>query len=159
MVQTDIKRLLAFSSISHLGLVMLFFGVGAYVAALFVLLTHAFSKSCLFLSAGSVIHGCRGETRIGRMGGLWKPLPITAGTFMLAMLSLCGTPWLSGFFGQEMGLSLVHRYAYALPSHYGPLLWWIPFITMFLVALYMWRCWWLIFGGAPRDLELYETAP
>ncbi len=158
LVQTNLKRILTFSTVSHMGLIMLFFGCGAYVAALFVLVVHAFCKACLFLAAGSVLHSCHGETHLRRMGGLWKSLPITAATFMLAMLSLCGTPWLSGFFGQGMGMAIVKQYAYALPGFYGRLLWWIPACTIYLIAIYMWRCWWLVFGGKPRDLELRDAA-
>jgi len=158
LVQTHLKRLLAYSSVSHLGLVMLFFGAGAYVAALFVMVVHAFCKACLFLAAGSVLQSCRGETQLRRLGGLWKRLPITAGTFLLAMLSLCGTPWLAGFFAQGMGLDTLHKYALALPGSYGPLLWWIPALTLFITAFYMWRCWWLVFGGRARDPELDAAA-
>jgi NADH:ubiquinone oxidoreductase subunit 5 (subunit L)/multisubunit Na+/H+ antiporter MnhA subunit len=158
LVQTNLKRILACSTVSSIGFVMLFFGCGAYVAALFVLFTHAFAKACLFLAGGSVLHSCRGENQLRRMGGLWKRLPITAGTFMVCMLSICGAPWLSGFFSQQMGMSIVQQYANALPGRYGLLLWWIPSIAIGVTAVYMWRCWWLVFGGKSRDPELQDSA-
>jgi NADH-quinone oxidoreductase subunit L len=158
LVQTNLKRILAYSTVSNIGFVMLFFGCGAYVAALFILFTHAFAKACLFLAGGSVLHSCHGETQLRRMGGLWRRLPITAGTFMVCMLSICGAPWLAGFFSQQMGMSIVQQYAYALPGRYGPLLWWIPSIAICVTAFYMWRCWWLVFGGKSRDPDLQDTA-
>ncbi len=164
LVQTDIKRVLAYSTISQIGYMMLFLGAGGYVAGLLHLFTHAFFKACLFLSAGSVIHALHHEQRLEQMGGLWKKLPVTAGAFLIGTLALIGTPWFSGAYSKELGLAVVYDYARALvPSstghnHYAMLLFWIPACTTYLTAFYMGRCWWLAFAGKPRNEDLHEEA-
>ncbi len=158
LVMTDIKKVLAYSTISQLGFMILFLGCGGYVAGLFHLITHAFFKACLFLGAGSVIAGCHHEQEITRMGGLWRKLPITALTFGLAVFAIAGTPLFSGYYSKDLGLAVVHDYAAALPGPYGMLLFWIPSATAYLTAFYMWRLWWLTFGGKPREMEVWEHA-
>ncbi len=172
LVQTDIKRVLAYSTISQIGYMMLFLGAGGYVAGLLHLFTHAFFKACLFLSAGSVIHALHHEQRLEQMGGLWKKLPVTAGAFLIGTLALIGMPWFSGAYSKELGLAVVYDYASALVpasmgaggagggggGHYAMLLFWIPACTTYLTAFYMVRCWWLAFGGKNRNEELMEEA-
>ena len=92
LLQNDIKKVLAYSTVSQLGYMFLAVGVGAYGAGIFHLYTHAFFKALLFLGAGSVIHGCHEEQDIRYMGGLWRPMPVTFATYAVGMLALCGFP-------------------------------------------------------------------
>ncbi len=165
LVQTDLKKVLAYSTISQLGFMMLFLGAGGYVAGLYHLLTHAFFKACLFLAAGSVIHALHHQQELRKMGGLWKKLPITAAASLVAVLAISGAPYFSGFYSKELGLASVYLFAQALPNAagtngggYAMLLFWVPVIASFLTAFYMWRCWWLTFGGKSRDEDLHEHA-
>src|SRR5207248_2549195 len=107
--QNDIKKVLAYSTISQLGYMFLAVGTGAYVAAIFLMITHAFYKALLFLGAGSVMHGLHDEQDMNRMGGLRKFLPVTAGTFIVAWLAIAGVPPFSGFFSK--GDVLLNAYA------------------------------------------------
>ncbi len=157
LVATQIKRVLAYSTISQLGYMMLFLGCGGYVAGLFQLITHAFFKSTLFLAAGSVIHGVNHEHDIRRMGGLWRRMPITAGAFLVGALAITATPWFSGYYSKELGMAAVGGYSFALGGD-GKLLFYVSAAATFLTAFYMWRCWWLVFGGKPRDQDLYDRA-
>src|SRR5512132_3588292 len=113
LVQTDIKKVLAYSTVSQLGLMFLAAGVGAYGVAIFHVYTHAFFKACLFLGAGSVIHAMSGEQDITKMGGLAKKIPITFATFAIATLAIAGIPPLAGFFSKD---EIVW---YAFASSYG----------------------------------------
>ncbi len=158
VVQTDIKKVLAFSTISQLGYMMLFLGVGCFTAGTFHLITHAFFKACLFLGAGSVIAGCHHEQEMTKMGGLWRKMPITALTFLISVLAISGTPYTSGFFSKDLGLAAAFEYATNLPKPWGMIFFWAPTATAYLTAFYMWRCWWLTFGGKPRDQHVYEHA-
>lgn len=158
VVQTDIKKVLAYSTISQLGYMILFLGTGGYVAGLFHLITHAFFKACLFLGAGSVIAGCHHEQEMTKMGGLWRKMPITAVTFLISVLAISGAPFTSGFFSKDLGLAGAFEYASALPQPWGMVFFWAPTATAYLTAFYMWRCWWLTFGGKPRDHHVYEHA-
>ena len=98
LVQTDIKKVLAYSTVSQLGYMFLGLGVGAYAAGVFHVMTHAFFKALLFLGAGSVIHGMSEEQDIRKMGGLKSKMPTTYGTFAIGCLAIAGFPLLSGFF-------------------------------------------------------------
>jgi NADH-quinone oxidoreductase subunit L len=165
LVQTDLKRLLAYSTISQLGFMMLFLGCGGYVAGLFHLLTHAFFKASLFLGAGAIIYGCNHVQDIRKLGGLWRKMPITAFAWLVAVLAISGTPYLSGFFSKELGLSVVAQYVDALPRYpvhsFGwatHILYWIPVGVSYLTSIYMWRGWWLVFAGKPRDEEIHAAA-
>src|SRR5262245_14296889 len=101
IAQTDIKKVLAYSTVSQLGYMFLAMGVGAHGAGIFHLLTHAFFKACLFLGSGSVIHAMGGEQDMRKMGGLWSKLPSTAKTFLIATLAITGCPFLAGFFSKD----------------------------------------------------------
>jgi NADH-quinone oxidoreductase subunit L len=124
IVQTDIKKVLAYSTISQLGFMFLALGVGAYGVAVFHLYTHAFFKACLFLGAGSVIHALGGEQDIRNMGGLAKRIPITFATFAVATAAIAGLPPLAGFFSKDEIL----WFAFASESGGSPLLW-LTFLT------------------------------
>ena len=139
MVVTDLKRVLAYSTISHLGLMMLTLGSFGYAAAIFHLVAHGFSKAMLFLGAGSVMHSMNDETDIRKMGGLRKVMPVTALTFAIGALSLGGIPVFSGFWSKDEALLAVldHR-VYLLA---------FAFIVAFMSALYMARVWFTVFLG------------
>jgi NADH-quinone oxidoreductase subunit L len=135
VVQTDIKRVLAYSTISQLGFMFLALGVGAYGVAVFHLYTHAFFKACLFLGAGSVIHALGGEQDIRRMGGLAKRIPVTFVTFAVATAAIAGLPPLAGFFSKDEIL----WFAFASERGGSPLLWAVASVTALLTAFYMFR--------------------
>jgi NADH-quinone oxidoreductase subunit L len=143
LVQTDIKRIIAYSTISQLGYMFLGCGVGAYAAAIFHLATHAFFKALLFLGAGSVIHGLGGEQDIRRMGGLRRHMPITAWTFLVGALANAGIFFLAGFWSKDEIL-----YGAASTGHWG--VWALGAGGAFLTAFYMMRCYYLTFEGTLR---------
>ncbi len=159
LVQTDIKKVLAYSTISQLGFMFLALGVGAYAVAVFHLFTHAFFKAALFLGAGSVIHALSGEQDIRRMGGLARRIPWTSGTFLVATAAIAGLPPLAGFFSKDEILW------FALASGQGGSvwLWLLGSLTAFLTALYMFRLYWLVFLGrsrmAPEVAEHVHESP
>ena len=115
LVMTDIKKVLAYSTVSQLGYMMLALGVGGWVAGLFHLLTHAFFKALLFLCSGSVIYGCHHEQEMMRMGGLYPKMKTTALTMLTGVLAISGIPFFSGWYSKDMilaqalGFGLVHR--------------------------------------------------
>jgi NADH-quinone oxidoreductase subunit L len=150
IVHTDIKKVLAYSTVSQLGFMFLALGVGAYGVAIFHVLTHAFFKACLFLGAGSVIHALGGEQDVRRMGGLRKRIPITFATFAVATAAIAGLPPLAGFFSKDEIL----WYAFAGTAG-SPLLWGVAALTALMTAFYMFRLLWLTFMGASRmDAEV-----
>ena len=140
--QDDIKKVLAYSTVSQLGYMFLALGSGAYVAALFHLMTHAFFKALLFLGAGSVIHAMSGEQSIYKMGGLRKHMKITHITFLIATLAISGFPLLSGFFSKDLILEETFVYS--------PFLWLIGIITAVFTSFYMFRLLFLVFYGEER---------
>ncbi len=148
VAENDIKRVLAYSTISQLGYMMMALGVGGYVAGVFHLTTHAFFKALLFLTAGSVIHAIH-TNDMWKMGGLGKRMPITAVTCLLGALALAGIFPLSGFWSKDEILSAA--WFSHLPGH------WFFFaaglVTVFLTAFYMFRLWFLTFAGEPRSEE------
>ncbi|HVL67533.1 MAG TPA: proton-conducting transporter membrane subunit, partial [Vicinamibacterales bacterium] len=146
-VQNDIKRVLAYSTVSQLGYMFLAMGVGAYAAGIFHLYTHAFFKALLFLGSGAVIHALAGEQDLRNMGGLKKYLPITYWTFLIGTLAIAGAPFLSGFFSKDEILWLTFT-AHHPPFHL--LLYVIGIITSFLTATYMFRLFFLAFHGERR---------
>lgn len=146
LVQTDIKKVLAYSTISQLGFMFLALGVGAYGAAIFHVVTHAFFKACLFLGAGSVIHAMSGEQDVRKMGGLARKIPLTFGTFAVATAAIAGIPPLAGFFSKDEIL----WYAYASSRGGSPWLWGVAAFTALLTAFYMFRLLWLTFLGTSR---------
>jgi NADH-quinone oxidoreductase subunit L len=143
LVQTDIKKVLAYSTISQLGYMFLGVGVAAYSAGIFHLVTHAFFKALLFLGAGSVIHALHGEQDLRRMGGLKPIMPVTYWTMLAATLAIAGIPPLAGFFSKD---EILWRAWDA--GH--PVLWAIGFVTAGLTALYMFRLFFLTFHGPFR---------
>src|SRR5947199_1139627 len=142
LVQNDIKKVLAYSTISQLGYMFLALGVGAFAAGIFHLMTHAFFKATLLLGAGSVIHAMSGEQDIQKMGGLWGEIPVTARTFFVATLAIAGIPPLAGFFSKD---EILGR---AFERH--PALWIVGFITAGMTAFYMFRLVFLTFFGYSR---------
>ncbi len=155
LTQNDIKKVLAYSTISQLGYMVMALGVGAYTFAFFHLITHAFFKACLFLGSGSVIHAMHHEQDITKMGGLRKKMPITYAAFLIASLAISGIPLTSGFLSKD-GI-LAGSYAFA--SLTGN--WFFPFVGFFvalLTAFYMFRLIILTFHGKPKDQHKYDHA-
>src|SRR5512132_2185616 len=146
LVQTDIKKVLAYSTISQLGLMFLALGVGAYGVAIFHVYTHAFFKACLFLGAGSVIHAMSGEQDIRKMGGIARKIPITFATFAIATLAIAGIPPLAGFFSKDEIL----WFAFASSTGGSTALWVVLAATALMTAFYMFRLLWLVFLGRSR---------
>ncbi len=143
LVQNDIKRVLAYSTVSQLGYMFLAMGVGAYAAGIFHLYTHAFFKALLFLGAGAVIHALAGEQDLRNMGGLKRALPITYWTFLIGAIAIAGVPPLAGFFSKDE--ILLNTFA---RGH--RVLWAIASFTAFLTATYMFRLVFLAFHGERR---------
>src|SRR4029079_800068 len=142
LVQNDIKKVLAYSTLSQLGYMFLAAGVGAFTAAIFHVMTHAFFKACLFLGAGSVIHGCGGEQDMRKMGGLRKYMPRTHWTMLVATIAIAGIPPLAGFFSKDEIL--------AGACAFSPVLWIVGAITAALTAFYMFRLYYMTFQGEYR---------
>jgi NADH-quinone oxidoreductase subunit L len=142
MAQTDIKRVLAYSTISQLGYMFMACGVAAYSAGIFHLMTHAFFKALLFLGAGSVIHAIGGEQDMRRMGGLRKAIPWTFWVMTIATFAIAGFPPLAGFFSKDeiLGRTFANPYG-------GPILWTVGLITAGLTSFYMFRLWFMTFFG------------
>ncbi len=160
LTQTDIKRVLAYSTISQLGYMFIGCGVGAFFAAIFHLMTHAFFKACLFLGAGSVIIGTHHEQDMRRLGGLKRWMPATRMTFFIATMTIAGFPLLSAFFSKD---TILHE-AFVLPFAFG----WnkiagvMGYITALLTAIYMLRLYYRTFEGeyrGPSDVTPRETGP
>jgi len=145
LVQTDIKKVLAYSTISQLGYMFLACGVGAFSAGIFHLMTHAFFKALLFLGAGSVIHAMGGEQDLRRMGGLRKHIPWTYGTMLMASLAIAGAPGLAGFFSKDEILMAARSGPYANLTLYS-----LGVLTAGLTSFYIFRLFFLAFHGAPR---------
>jgi NADH-quinone oxidoreductase subunit L len=143
LVQNDIKRVLAYSTVSQLGYMFLAMGVGAYAAGIFHLYTHAFFKALLFLGSGAVIHALAGEQDLRNMGGLKKELPITYWTFLIGAVAIAGVPPLAGFFSKDEIL-------WQTFSHGHTILWLVGIVTAFLTATYMFRLVFLAFHGERR---------
>ena len=156
LTHSDIKKVLAYSTISQLGLMMLALGVGAYTAGFFHLVTHAAFKACLFLVAGSVIHALGGEQNLFKMGGLRKKIPITFATCLIATLAISGVPMFSGFVSKDQILAGTLSFALNHPQH--SLLVLFGFGASALTAFYMFRLIFLTFFGEPRDTSLYNKA-
>jgi len=146
--QYDIKKILAYSTISQLGYMFVAVGVGAYAAGIFHLMTHAFFKGLLFLGAGSVMHAMSGELDIRKMGGLRKKAPITYWTFFIACLAIAGIPGFSGFFSKDEILWKAFSSA-----HGDPLIWLLAAVTAGMTAFYMFRLFFGTFHGDCRASE------
>ena len=157
LAQNDIKRVLAYSTVSQLGIMVLGVGVGAYAAAVFHLMTHAFFKACLFLGSGSVIHAMGGEQDMRKMGGLKEKMPYTFWTFLVSTLAIAGIPPLSGFFSKDEILWKTFS-----TGHAG--LWLVGFICAGMTAFYMFRQVFMTFFGECRadhhtQHHLHESPP
>ncbi|MCB9098014.1 MAG: NADH-quinone oxidoreductase subunit L [Anaerolineales bacterium] len=150
LVQVDLKRVLAYSTVSQLGYMFAAVGVGAYTAGMFHLVTHAFFKALLFLGAGSVMHALHDVIDIRRMGGLKDKMKITWITFWIGGLALAGFPLMSGFFSKDEILAHVFEAS--------PILWFFGILTAGMTAFYTFRAIFIAFHGKPRDHHLYEHA-
>jgi NADH-quinone oxidoreductase subunit L len=156
LVMTDIKKVLAYSTVSQLGYMMLALGVGGWVAGLFHLITHAFFKALLFLCSGSVIYGCHHEQEMTRMGGLFPKMKITAITMLIGTLTIAGIPFFSGYYSKDAILAQALGFGLVYPQHI--LLFLLPLITAGITTFYMARMWFMTFTGEPRDPHVYEHA-
>lgn len=166
IVVTDIKQVLAYSTISQLGYMMLAIGVAGWAAGLFHLITHAFFKSLMFLASGSVIHGCHHEQQMTKMGGLRKKMPITAFAMLVGVIAIAGLaipgiylPWvgaisLSGYHSKDAIVATSLAYTKINPQHF--LLFLMPLVTAGITACYMFRLWFMTFAGQPRDQHVYD---
>ena len=143
LVQNDIKRVLAYSTVSQLGYMFMAMGVGAFAGGIFHLYTHAFFKALLFLGSGAVIHALHGEQDLRNMGGLRKELPVTYWTFLVGTLAIAGVPLLSGFFSKDEILWKTFEHGHTV-------LWATAVVTAFLTATYMFRLLYLAFFGERR---------
>jgi NADH-quinone oxidoreductase subunit L len=148
LTQNDIKRVLAYSTVSQLGYMFVAVGVGAFGAAIFHVFTHAFFKACLFLGSGSVIHALGGEQDMRKMGGLRRHLPTTYWTYVVATLAIAGAPLTAGFFSKDLILWQAFSSPYGSPS-----LWAVAWITAGLTAFYMFRQLFTVFHGTCRADE------
>jgi NADH-quinone oxidoreductase subunit L len=152
LVQNDIKRVLAYSTVSQLGYMFLAMGVGAYAAGIFHLFTHAFFKALLFLGSGAVIHALAGEQDLRNMGGLKRDLPVTYWTFLVGALAIAGVPGLAGFFSKDEILFRVFA-----NGHFW--LWVVGSVTSLLTAIYMFRLVFLAFHGSrPSSSHMVSEA-
>jgi NADH-quinone oxidoreductase subunit L len=151
LVQFDIKRVMAYSTVSQLGYMFLALGVGAPVAAIFHLATHAFFKALLFLGSGSVIHGLGGEQDMRKMGGLRRKMPVTFWTMLIAGGALAALPPLAGFWSKDEILGAAFTNGHLI-------LYAVGIITAILTAFYVTRALWMTFYGEPRDHHLYDHA-
>ncbi|MBW3540566.1 MAG: NADH-quinone oxidoreductase subunit L [Planctomycetes bacterium] len=166
VVATDIKRVLAYSTISQLGYMMLGIGVAGWAAGLFHLITHAFFKSLMFLCSGSVIIGCHHEQEMPRMGGLRRKMPITAYTMLVGVIAISGLAIPFTILGMKLAFSGYHSkdaivatalaFNYKNPVHF--LLFLVPLVTAGITAFYMFRLWFYTFCGEPRDRHIYDHA-
>ena len=155
LVQTDIKKIIAYSTCSQLGYMFFAAGVGAYNVAMFHLFTHAFFKALLFLGSGSVIHAFKDEQNINNMGGVWKNLPYTYGLMIIGTLALTGFPFLSGFYSKDA----IIEFAYLRGNTTGYYAAGIGILTAFLTSIYSWRLIFKTFHGEynNKDIKIEET--
>ena len=149
LAQNDIKKVLAYSTVSQLGYMFLACGVGAFIAAIFHVMTHAFFKALLFLGSGSVIHGMHHEQDMRKMGNLRKYMPITFITMMAGWLAICGIPFWAGFFSKDEILYKTFA-THNIPEPWNYVLWIVGLITAVLTAVYMTRMMWMTFFGSER---------
>jgi NADH-quinone oxidoreductase subunit L len=158
IVQTDIKRVLAYSTMSQIGYMFLAVGIGAYSAGFFHLLSHAFFKALLFMAAGNVIHAMHDEQDMRKYGGLWRQLRPTSIMFLIGCLSLVGVIPFVGFFSKEGILGA----AFSRPGNLGLAVWGVGFVTALMTGFYTGRMWWMSFAGKPspeRPVEHPHEAP
>jgi NADH-quinone oxidoreductase subunit L len=139
LVMTDIKKVLAYSTVSQLGYMMLALGVGGWVAGLFHLVTHAFFKALLFLGSGSVIYGCHHEQEMTRMGGLYPKMKITALTMLMGVLAISGTFLFSGWYSKDAILAQAIGFVLVPDNRHHFLLFLLPLVTAGITTFYMFR--------------------
>ena len=164
LAQTDIKKVLAYSTVSQLGYMFLACGVGAFSAGMFHVMTHAFFKACLFLGSGSVIHALNGEQDLRNMGGLSGKIRTTYLTFLVATLAIAGVPLLAGFFSKDAILAAVYEARFAQAPWLPKLLWAAALFTAGLTAFYMFRlvslAFWGRYRGTPeQEGRIHESPP
>ncbi len=160
LVQNDIKKVLAYSTVSQLGYMFLAAGVGAFTIAIFHVVTHAFFKACLFLGSGSVIHANSGEQDMSRMGGLRKYMPTTYWTFLVGTLAIAGIPIFAGFFSKDEILARAFTAGATDLNGFGDVyraLWFLAVVGALLTAFYMFRAVYMTFHGAFRGGEEAEN--
>ena len=156
VVMTDIKKVLAYSTVSQLGYMMLALGIGGWAAGLLHLVTHAFFKALLFLGSGSVIYGCHHVQEMGKMGGLLPKMRITALTMLVGVFAIMGVPLFSGWYSKDAILAQGLGYVIVHPEHF--LLFLLPLVTAGITTFYMLRMWFLTFTGKPKDDHVHEHA-
>jgi NADH-quinone oxidoreductase subunit L len=149
LVQNDIKRVIAYSTCSQLGYMFFAAGVGAYPAAIFHLMTHAFFKALLFLGSGSVIHGMSDEQDMRRMGGIWRKMKFTYAMMWIGSLALAGIPIFAGYYSKDMILES----AFAAHTGLGMFAFWMGIVAAVMTAFYSWRLIFMTFHGKPRASE------
>lgn len=151
LTQFDLKRILAYSTVSQLGYMIMATGVGAYVAAIFHLFTHAMFKGLLFLCSGSVMHAMQDQLDVRLMGGLKKKMPFTHWTYLIACIAISGIPPLAGFWSKDeiLGMTFASGHTFA---------WFVGTVVAAMTAFYMFRSYFLVFQGTPRDQHLYDHA-
>lgn len=149
MTQFDIKRVIAYSTMSQLGYMFFALGVSAYGAAMFHLVTHAFFKALLFLGAGSVIHAMSDEQDMRNMGGIWKKIPTTYVLMWIGSLALAGVPFFAGYYSKD----IILESAWADGSWFGSMAFWLGIAAAFMTAFYSWRLIIMTFHGKPRAEE------
>ena len=160
LTQFDIKRVIAYSTMSQLGYMFFALGVSAYSAAMFHLMTHAFFKALLFLGAGSVIHAMSNEQDMRNMGGIWRKIPVTYGLMWVGSLALAGIWPFAGYYSKDMMLEA----AWADHTWFGDMAFWLGITAAFLTAFYSWRLLFLTFHGKPRASKdvmqhIHESPP
>jgi NADH-quinone oxidoreductase subunit L len=155
LAQNDIKKVLAYSTVSQLGYMFLACGVGAFIAAIFHVMTHAFFKALLFLGSGSVIHGMHHEQDMRKMGNLRKYMPVTFVTMMMGWLAICGIPIWAGFFSKDEILYKTFA-AQNIPEPWNYVLWGFGVLTAVMTAIYMTRMMWMTFFGTERFHDAIE---
>jgi NADH-quinone oxidoreductase subunit L len=162
--QTDIKRVLAYSTLSQLGLMFAALGVGAFIAAIFHLMTHGFFKGLLFLGSGSVIHAVHDEQDMNRMGGLWRKIPITHWTMLVGTIAIAGIPVLAGFFSKDEILGEAFKFFYYEGLTSGLVVFAIGLVVAVMTAFYMWRLMGKTFYGESHvdpsvEPKVHESSP
>jgi proton-translocating NADH-quinone oxidoreductase chain L len=162
IAQSDIKKVLAYSTLSQLGYMILAIGIGSWMGGLFHLITHAFFKALLFLGSGSVIHAAHHEQEMPQYGGLIRKIPVTGITFAIAVLAIAGTPFFSGYYSKDTIITDAGAFATLATSHGGSSWYWLlfilPTVMAYVTAFYMTRCFTLTFLGKPRNQHLYDHA-
>ncbi|MEI7683640.1 MAG: proton-conducting transporter membrane subunit [Planctomycetota bacterium] len=156
VVQTDIKKVLAYSTVSQLGLMMLGLGVGGWSAGLFHLITHACFKALMFLASGSVIYGCHHEQNMLKMGGLYDKMKITAITMLIGCFAISGFPLFSGWYSKDAVLAACLGFSMAHKQHF--ILFVVPCVGAGLTTFYMFRMWFMTFAGKPKHKHVYDHA-